>query len=73
MPKAYRMKEDRVVQGEVWARTGAIVYPIRGWDYGLASDDTRHSGVEHKSVTFKADGDYPSFTVPARMLEPLSD
>jgi hypothetical protein len=50
---------------------GTIVYEIRGHDYGLASNDTHATGIEHISVTLKADGDYPFFTVPLEDLEDL--
>lgn len=52
-------------------RVGDIVYSLRGSDYGLASDDTQCTGIEHRSVTFKPDGDYPSFTIPVKDLEKL--
>jgi hypothetical protein len=42
---------------------GTIVYDLKGWDYGLASDDTRFTGVKHVSVTLDPEGDYPSFTI----------
>lgn len=48
---------------------GTVVYELKGYDYGLASDDTRYTGIEHISVTLKSDGDYPSFTVPKHKLE----
>lgn len=50
---------------------GTIVYPCKGSDYGCASDDTRHYGVEHRSMTLDPDGDYPFFTVRADTLEPV--
>jgi hypothetical protein len=46
-----------------------VVYKCRYYDYGLSSDDTCSTGIEHMSVTFKADGDYPSFTIPVYLLE----
>lgn len=52
---------------------GTIVYSLRGWDYGLASDDTRHTGIEHVSVTLKPDGDYPSFTIQRNSLEKIQE
>lgn len=60
----YILKEDA---GE--HRKGTVVYSLRYSDYGLASDDTRYTGVEHKSVTLNSDGDYPSFTVAKHKLE----
>ena len=52
---------------------GTIVYDLRGYDYGLASDDTRHTGVEHVSVTLNPEGDYPSFTIAKDSLRELID
>ena len=44
-------------------KAGTIVFDLASYDYGLASDDTRQTGIEHVSVTLNEDGDYPSFTV----------
>lgn len=63
----YRMRADSRLEPK--AAAGAMVYDIKGWDYGLASDDTRLTGIEHVSVTLNADGDYPFFTVPRQDLE----
>lgn len=52
-------------------RKGTIVYSAKGYDYGCASEDTKHTGVEHISVTLKPDGDYPFFTVPLQKLKNL--
>ncbi len=51
------------------AVAGTIVYACRGPDYGLAGDDTRHTGVPHRSVTLNPDGDYPCFTHPIREMK----
>ncbi len=67
----YRTLKDSIVEPSV--KAGSIVYRQRGWDYGLASDDTRATGVEHVSVTLNEDGDYPGFTIPLRDLEEVSD
>lgn len=67
----FRVKQDRIVRGETWAAAGQVVYTAKGYDYGLARDDTYATGVEHISVTFKADGDWPSFTIPRQDLEAL--
>ena len=48
---------------------GTTVYKAVYYDYGLANDDTRTTGVEHISVTLKEDGGYPFFTIPAYILE----
>ena len=51
-------------------QVGAVVYDLTKHDYGLARDDTNHTGVPHVSVTMKEDGDYPSFTIPTHLLVP---
>lgn len=48
---------------------GTVCYRLRGFDYGVASDDTRMTGVQHVSMTLDPEGDYPSFTVPEKDLE----
>lgn len=68
MPQAYKLKKASKLEPK--ATAGSIVYSLRGYDYGLASDDTRMTGVEHVSVTLNADGDYPSFTIPRADIEP---
>ena len=60
----YVMLKDSEVNEDV--KAGDVVYYLRKHDYGLASDDTRATGIEHVSVTLDKDGDYPSFTVPRR-------
>ena len=63
---AYRLKNDRFDH-----KAGTVVYAQKYHDYGLASDDTRHTGIEHVSVSLKPDGGYPGFTVPKHQLEPI--
>ncbi len=63
---AYRLKCDRFDH-----KAGTVVYDQKYHDYGLSSDDTRQTGVEHVTVTLKPDGDYPGFTVPKHQLEPI--
>jgi hypothetical protein len=70
VPKKYVLLDDRVIRGEVMAKRGDFVYDQIGYDYGLASDDTRWTGIEHTSVTLKENGDYPGFTVPVKHLAP---
>ncbi len=67
-PKAFTMLADSRLEPK--AVKGSMVYAITGHDYGLASDDTRLTGVKHMSVTLNADGSYPFFTVPESSLEP---
>ena len=64
MKEKYTLKKDRFDH-----KAGTIVYPLKGCDYGLASDDSRVTGVPHRSVTLSPDGDYPSFTVPTYDLQ----
>jgi hypothetical protein len=65
----YRLLQDSELEPD--AKAGMTVYDIKGWDYGLANDDTRAFGAPHKSVTLDPDGGYPSFTVREDLLEPL--
>lgn len=67
-PQKYVVLEDRVLHGEVMAKRGEFVYDRWGCDYGLSSDDTRATGVEHTTVTLNEDGSYPGFTIPRRHL-----
>lgn len=64
----YILAHDRVLRGEIMAKAGDAVYDQRGHDYGLASDDTRITGIEHVTVTLNENGDYPGFTVPKHHL-----
>jgi hypothetical protein len=69
---SYRIiRNDRAAGGKVSCEIGEIVYDQKGYDYGLSSDDTRYTGVEHISVTRKSDGDYPGFTIPRMDLEEI--
>jgi hypothetical protein len=70
MPKAFRVLKDSALCKEAVA--GSIVFRQSGYDYGLASDDTRTTGVKHISVTLKRSGDYPGFTIPLCDLEPTT-
>jgi hypothetical protein len=65
--KKYRIKGANSKNHPV----GTICYDFLHHDYGLASDDTRFTGVQHVSVTLKSDGGYPSFTIPASNLEEI--
>jgi hypothetical protein len=56
---------------ECWGKpAGTRVYELKYHDYGLARDDTNHTGIEHESVTMDPMGNYPSFTVPKHFLAP---
>ena len=66
MKKYKIIRADRAA-GEV--EVGTFVYDSAGYDYGLASDDTRETGIQHVSVTLNENGDYPFFTIPAEDLQ----
>lgn len=68
MTKVYRLKSNDNAEKHP---AGTLCYPLRGWDFGLANDDTRITGIEHKSVTLDPNGDYPSFTVRFSDLEEI--
>lgn len=59
-PKKYELITSSRVNAD--AVSGTIVYEFTKCDYGLADDDTRLTGMEHRSVTLEPSGDYPSFT-----------
>jgi hypothetical protein len=52
---------------------GTTIYRASGYDYGLASDDARATGVPHTSMTLEPSGDYPSFTVPDSDFAPVGE
>lgn len=55
---------------------GTICYEARHHDYGLASDDSRRTGIEHRSMTLEPSGDYPAFAVPVdefKLAEPETE
>jgi len=72
-PTKYELLADREISGTVFAKKGEIVYDMKGYDYGLSSDDERYTGLPHKTVTLSDTGDYPGFTVPARDLKKVVD
>lgn len=53
------------------AEVGCTVYEYTGCTYGLVSEDTHMTGIEHIAVTLKSDGDTPFFTAPIRSLVKL--
>jgi hypothetical protein len=59
-----RLRSDRLGHA-----AGTIVYECGTHDYGLASDDSRYTGIEHISVTLDPEGGYPFFTVPLTGVE----
>lgn len=66
----YRLLKDSVNGG---VPAGSIVYDCDKYDYGLAYDDTRHTGIEHVFVTMQSDGGYPGFTCPSGDLVPVKE
>lgn len=68
--RKYRIKDARMAASDT-AKVGDIVYGCKYYDYGLSSDDSRRTGIEHVSVTFNENGDYPTFTIPEAALERL--
>lgn len=69
MAKAFVMLTDSSI--EPAAKKGTTVYRLSKPDYGLASDDTRITGVAHISLTLDPTGDYPSFTHRFDQVEEL--
>lgn len=67
MTQAFKLKTDSTIAD---AKAGTIVYKAAGFDFGLAADDTRFTGVEHVSVSLRRGGAIPTFTHPLRDLEP---
>lgn len=65
--QAFKLLKDSKLEPK--ATAGATVYEIRGWDYGIASDDTQITGIPHTSVTLDPEGGPPSFTIPVSHLE----
>lgn len=62
--KTYKLLKDRFEY-----KTGTIVLEFRACDYGLSSDDTYNTGIEHTTVSL--DGDTPFFTIPLEDLEEI--
>lgn len=65
-PQAYRTLIDRFEHP-----AGTVVYKTVLYDYGLANDDTRGTGIPHVTVTLDPAGGYPGFTIPKDALEPI--
>lgn len=64
MSTTYRLRREHANHP-----AGTIVYKCTGCTYGLASDDSRYTGIEHTAVTLDENGGYPFFTVPVQDLE----
>lgn len=67
--KPYKLKVGHRSSSSDELAHGTLCYLGRGYDYGLSSDDTRATGIEHVSMTLNVDGSYPTFTVPICDLE----
>lgn len=61
-------KAYKLIQGHNGLQEGTVVYLSNQFDFGLANEDTRVTGVRHLSVTLDSEGDYPLFTVPESNL-----
>jgi hypothetical protein len=70
MPQAYRLTEDNHIAP--WKK-GQVVYNCLYHDYGLASDDARAFGEDFRSMTADPSGNYPTCTVPVRILEKIDN
>lgn len=66
-PKQFRITKSGTNCKDLPA--GTLCYDFLMHDYGLASDDTRITGIPHVSVTLDPKGGYPSFTIVAADLE----
>jgi hypothetical protein len=70
---AFNPQPAFILLQEHWGHpAGTIVYRCKGYDYGIANDDTRLTGKPHSSMTLEPSGDYPSFTIPDTDFEPVS-
>lgn len=69
--RKYLLLTDSTI--EPAAKKDMFAYACAGCDYGLASDDTRITGVEHRSLSLKEDGDYPFFTHPVHLLKEIKE
>lgn len=67
MPTAFKVLKDSKLEPQ--AKAGTTIYSCAYCDYGCAGDDTRITGIEHRSFTLKPDGGYPFFTMPVRDVE----
>lgn len=67
----YIVLKTREIRGTVHAIEGEIVHEVAKYDYGLANDDSRTTGIEHISVSKHGDGDYPYFTIPKKDLKAI--
>lgn len=54
-------------------RPGDVVYSIAGYDWGIASEDSRSSGIDHTSVTYSPEGKHPFFTIPKDDIQLIED
>lgn len=72
-PKKFKVLKTRIIGSSVCANEGDTVFDCWSCDYGLANDDTRFTGVEHRSVTHDPAGKYPFFTIPVRDLQEIKE
>lgn len=64
-------KPYRMTKAHHGHKAGTVCYRTKKFDYGMANDDSRMTGVPHVCMTLRSDGDYPFFTVPTHELEEL--
>jgi hypothetical protein len=66
------MSAYRLLKETLGHEAGTVVYPLRGPDYGLASNDSRMLKTPCRSMTLDPGGDYPGFVVPVSNMEAIS-
>jgi hypothetical protein len=59
----------KLIEEHAGVSAGSIVFKSTVYDYGLAAEDTKDTGIMHVSVSQKKDGCYPLITVPVYKLE----
>lgn len=69
MPQIEYFKPYRLTKDRLGHKAGTTCYKCVKFDYGMANDDTRMTGINHVTMTLREDGDYPYFTVPVPDLE----
>ncbi len=63
------MAKYQVIRDTTFHKAGEIVYDSPCHDYGLSSDDTRFTGIEHISVVSQLEGNEGSRTIPKNALK----
>lgn len=68
-PKKFTMLADSEIRPDV--KKGDVVYEYMGNTYGLKSEDTRMTGVEHDAYTKDPEGGSPFFTHPVSGVQAI--